>query len=154
MSIEIKYVLPYREKGKAKTVEFTIDFISIQVGEDYNYISKIIYETQKRWNEILLKGTEIKYLQETKPEGYHERIETLYRQINEISASMKDIEESKVLELRGQLIETILIDNGIEDEKFLSKDFWKKNVEPGAVNDFLETVVFKDYDKKKIQEAK
>jgi hypothetical protein len=151
MSIEIKYVLPYREKGKAKTVEFKIDFTSNWVVREFNNIMQMVYETQKAWNAVVLKSTEIKYLQETKPEGYYEKVETLYKELKELTDGIQAIGDDDILQRRYELIKTILIDNGVTDEKILSFEFWDKNVEPDTIIDFLEKVSWKDIDKKKIQ---
>jgi len=149
MSKEITCVLPYREKGKEKALEIKIDFVSNWVIREFNNIMQIVYETQKSWNAVILKSTEIKYLQEEKPEGYIDRVENLYKDMKELTDKISDIGETGILERRFEVIKTILEDNGVTDERLLSFDFWDRNVEPDSVIDFLEQVAWKDIDKKK-----
>lgn len=147
---EIIYKLPYREKGKQKEIEIKIDFVSNWVVREFNHIIQVVFETQKAWNSTILKSSEIKHLQEEKPEGYYERIEKLYGEIKELTDQIQEIGKTDILQRRFEVIQVILEDNNVKEQKLFSFDFWDKCVAPEYMLDFLDKIAWKDIDKKKI----
>ena len=147
---EIIYKLPYREKGKKKEIEIKIDFVSNWVVREFNHIMQVVFETQKAWNSTILKSSEIKYLQEEKPDGYYERIENLYGEIKELTDQIQEIGKTDILQRRFEVIQVILEDNNVKEQKLFSFDFWDKCVDPEYMLDFLDKIAWKDIDKKKI----
>lgn len=144
----IDYVLEYREEGLDCSASLSIDFISNYVIREYNEIMAVVYEVKKDWHEFLLKIEVRKKLYSDDAEK--EKIELIEKEIVDLSEKLKKSGEGDFFKRRLELIKKILKDNGIEDEKFYSFEFWDQCVSPDVLLEFLDTVVWKDMDKKKV----
>lgn len=145
---EIIYKLPYRKNGEKFTKEIKIDFVPNQRYKDFNAIQSAIIEISKRWNEYNAIKEEITLLLKNKPENFKEDSKLFTARIKEIEESIKDYAD--IPDKRLKLVKQILIDNGYKDSELMDSDFWDEHVEPETINEFLDVVINKDIDKKKV----
>jgi hypothetical protein len=151
---EVIYVLNYREKGEKKQIEFLIDFVSLDVILSTEKLIEAGGNVSRAWKSSQEKTSKMLQLSTEKPEGYKQEIEKLK---DEIRLEIQEIEKNNKSgnDLVGEQIRVVtqlLVDNGVKDEKFLSRTFWEKNVDGAEPIKLLISVVRKDLDtgKKKI----
>jgi len=146
----LNFELEYREKGEKKILNLTIDFVSNWCVDEFSAISAAASVVKARWNKISDLTTEIAALNIERPDGYKEQVHERKAQIDALTKSILEYSNGSFFTRRFELVKTILEDNGVKDEKFLSSDFWNKNVEPDKLISFLDAVIYKDIDKKKV----
>ena len=146
----IDYVLEYREGGEAGTVSLSIDFVPNSAIREYNEILKVVHQVRLDWHEFQEKLALRKVLQDDK--NNEDKIKFIEKEIVELGEKLKANGETDFFERRFNLIKKILLKNGIpETDKIMSLDFWDDCVEPSVLIEFLDEVVWKDMDKKKVQ---
>ena len=145
---EIIYKLPFRKDGEKSVKEIKIDFVPRRRYSDFNDIQSSIIEITKRWNEYSAIKEEITLLLKNKPENFKEDSKLFTARIKEIEDSIKDYAD--IPDKRLKLVKHILIDNGYKDSELMDSAFWDECVEPETINEFLDVVINKDIDKKKI----
>lgn len=149
---EILYTLNYREKGIKKSVEFKIDFVSLFIINSVEYVIEESNKVQSNVSKMQMKYLDMELLQEEKAEGYNDKIAKLREEIKVIVSEIMENNKSGK-DLVGKQLDAIiqlLEDNGVIEEKFLTRKFWEKNVDVQEIIQLLYSVVNKDVDKKKI----
>lgn len=144
-----EYILNYRIKGKKLTKKIEIDFVPYQRHVDYGELQAIMLDVQHKWNRIQLIETEINLLTLEKPPEYIRIMKDLKNEVMELSDKIRQASDSGIVKKRYELLKEILIDNGYDDEEFLSWSFWSNSVEPSEINNILEMAISKDIEKKK-----
>lgn len=150
MSKTLNFELEYREKGEKKVLPLAIDFVSNWCVDEFSAISACAAVVKSRWNKISDLTTEIAGLQIERPDGYKEQVRERKEQIDALTKSILEYSNGSFFTRRFELVKTIIEDNGVKDEKFLSADFWNKSVEPDVLIKFLDAAIYKDIDKKKV----
>lgn len=147
-----KYELNYRVKGTKLKKEISIDFIPNKRHEDFFNIQMDIINVQEKWNNIKLLEEEIDILLANKPEKYIDDVKIHKEKLDSLINDIKKISAEGLVSKRINLIKQILEDNGYsEDKELMSEDFWNTNVDPKEFNNFLNEVMIKDNDKKKVK---
>ena len=146
----LNYEVEYREKGEKKSLPLAIDFVSNWCIDEFSAVSACASVVKSRWNKISDLTTEIAGLQIERPDGYREQVREKKEQIDALTKSILEYSNGSFFTRRFELVKTILEDNGVKDEKFLSADFWNKSVEPDVLIKFLDAAIYKDIDKKKV----
>ncbi len=149
MSELIKYELPYREMGEKKILSLNIDFISKGAINDFNEIILSSSMVQKDWDRMSENNILIETLKNEKPENFKSQISKLEEENKESIKNLMEYNDNGFFEKRLNLIKKIFIQNGITDEKFLSKDFWDECVDTQEIMKFLTSVIYKDLSEKK-----
>jgi hypothetical protein len=151
MSEVLKATIEYREKGEKKETIFNIDFVSNWCIREYSDIMALSASVKMKWDRISDLRTEMMAISIEKPEGFREKSKEKKAELETLNKDIISFSENDFLKRRYELIETLLRDNGITDEKFFSFDFWDRCVEPSQVIKFITDCVYKDMGKKKIQ---
>lgn len=150
----VEYNLEYREKGEKKYKTFTIDFISNGVIKRYDKLINEINEFSKQNDERQNLLLEIVGLRSDKPEMYKELIKAKKERVDEIEKFMQGYTSNGHFERRFEILKTILQDNGVTEEKFMTFDFWENCVDANSMIELMTNAIWKDLqsDKKKVQE--
>ena len=79
-----------------------------------------------------------------KPDNAKEQLKELESEEKEIGDSIKSIDQKWFFDERYRLIKKLLTKNGIDDEYYLSRDFWDDDIDASVSATFLDTVIYKD----------
>lgn len=145
----VTYELNYNEKGKVKKYPVKISFIANDVRDKYSEILKVIAKTKdifQRLTDILKeKGEIISINKDSKIEDLKEKFVKLDEEYVTLQKELEAIGKSDFFSQRRDIIKTILADNGYEDKLVQEDDFWSRKVYPESMNEFLNAVVYKDF---------
>ena len=144
MQKSIDYTIPYREAGEAKLFRVKVSFISNWVIKRYDEMQSRILEVDANWKEIQRLGEQIVDLKRNKAEGYKDEVDELKERIEKLSDDIKAFSNGDFFQTRYELVKQILQDNGIRDAKYLSYEFWDRQVDASVLMDMLLSVVYKD----------
>jgi len=148
----VDFNLEYREKGERKNKMLTIDFISNGVIKRYDKLMGEINEISQKSDERQELLIDIVNLRMEKPEGWKDLQKDKKNKVDEIETLIKSFHNNGHFERRFEIIKTILEDNGIKDDKFLTFDFWENSVDASSMIEFINMSIWKDLqsDKKKV----
>ena len=143
----------YRGKEK-KVFSFTIEMIPQSVLRDYTELAKVISDTLEKSNRLtMIKETkgEIVY---NKDKDAKNKLDKLTEEQNQIIKDLQGIDHEQFFDKRYKLIKKLLEKNGIDDEYYLSREFWEDDVDSSHSATILENAIYKDIDetvKKKVK---
>jgi hypothetical protein len=141
----VDYKLEYNEKGKDKCVTLKIKRIPQSVLLDYVEFAKIVAEVHDFSKTLSMLVDEIGTLIAQKKSDNKEKVKSLISEKERIEEHIRGIDSEKFFTDRFALIKKLLEKNGISDEKFLTREFWEEDVDVSDLNNFLETVIYKDF---------
>lgn len=131
----LDYDIPYIDKGKKKYYPVRIEYVM-------NYVYKEngkMFEVRKKTQEY---ADRIGKIQEEGRTATAERLEELNDELLKITNYLEG--QTNFFERQFNLINSVLIDNGIENEVVNTLEFWEKKVEPGEIIAFLNAIIEKD----------
>lgn len=135
----------YYVKGVEKVKEFTISFVSNYVTREYNALMRDANKVKDQWDNMQNILTENAQLKLEKPEGWKEKVSENEKEYLSYTNAIIEVGESNFFDRRFDLIKTILIDNGYEnDQELMTFDFWDRQVDPNEINRILMKIVYKD----------
>ena len=144
MQKSIDYTIPYREAGEAKLFRVKISFVSNWVIKQYDEMQRRIIDVDQNYKEIQRLGERIVDLKKQKSEGYKAEVEEMKERIDDLVEQIKAFSNGDFFQKRFELVKQILEDNGVRDQKYLSFDFWDRQVDASILMDMLMAVVYKD----------
>jgi len=148
----VSYEFVYNEKGKQKKYPVKISFIANGVRDRYGEILKTIGRTKdvfQSMTDILnKKGEMIASTNKSNKtiDDLKEDFVKLDEEYKELQTELEAIGKSDFFNERRDIIKLILEDNGYSDALIQDDKFWKDRVYPESMNNFLNSVVYKDYD--------
>lgn len=145
MRKKIDYKLEYRENGEQKVKMLTVDFVSNWIIKKFSDLILLGGEAEQAYIRISDIHTEL-----AGEELTDEKIDLLKQEIEQCNNKILEFNENGYFEKRYEILKRLLIDNGYNDEKLLSFEFWDQCVDPVNIMEFMYEAVYKDVQKKKI----
>lgn len=152
MRKEIKHKIPFiDDSGKQDYIDINISFVPNIAVKMYNEIIGIIHSVQRAWDEMNYIIAEMASLEKEKPEGWKQK--KLNKEIEFVkkSETIKNNGDQEFFKKRIDLVFLLLKKNGIIEERFFDIKFWDECVDPADILDFINTAIWKDESKKKVQ---
>ena len=129
------YASLQRTMDKVIELKSRLDFLTDEIGALIYDASESVKNLKKEKNRSGIR--ELKRNTQKEVDKYN-------KEAKEIEAEMLSISSDKYEEERHRLTRILLEQNGINDEFFLSREFWEECVDISEHNSFLESVIMKD----------
>lgn len=135
MRQKLEYSIPYIVKGKKQFYPVTIEFVMNDVYRKNAELHLIRENVQKKY-------IRIKEIQQESLNADYKKITELTEELEKHVAYIKQHED--FFKKQFDIINSVLIKNGIENEKINDIQFWDENIEPFEMALFLDAIVNKD----------
>jgi hypothetical protein len=153
MSKKVKIELEYFEKGESKKIDIIISRIFNWALKEHGEIIEEATQVQIKYKNLQDKLDELSY-ESGNFEGSGKDLfafrDKMQAEIKELTDGLNKYKDSDFFKRRFDLIVGILDDNGIDDERLKSFDFWDRQVDPEQLMIFLNKACYKDIAKNEV----
>jgi hypothetical protein len=146
----LDYELKYFESGEEKILPVKISFISRRVIKDYTDIINEGRRVQALASEKARLEKEIAWIATDHKKSIKDRrlaVKAPGEELIKVSAELQKIDPDAMAVNIIAILERIAEDNGINDERFTSDEWWEEHTEESVMWDFFNEAIFKDVPK-------
>jgi hypothetical protein len=144
MNKELDYEITYFEKGEKKTIPVKICFTSQYVTRKNDEIIYKVANFKKISDEIDYHLKESGTMLHERKEGWQEALKVSEKKRKELQEQMKAYSSENICKEQFELVKIILEDNGIEDERLYTYEFWDRKAARLEMTEFIVKVALKD----------
>jgi hypothetical protein len=139
-----KDTIKYYENGKEKELPVSIAFVSNRASREYTELMSDIDTFRKKSEEHQRLLSESGTIIAEHKDGYKDELKKNEAKRAKIKEELAEYQNCDIFNNRVKLITMILRQNGINDEKMMSFDFWDECVESYEMMKFLIGCMCKD----------
>lgn len=147
----MEYKIKIYEKGRERIRRLFIERVPYKVFLIAQRLEKLTAQVREDSELMLAYAEENKELQETRRDGWKDKVKENNREIKELREKIYAVEDAGFFEERFEAIKVILEANGVkEGDELYNPSLWAESMDYSEPMAFITQALGKDIDKKKL----